>query len=121
MKADGLDYLEISDLSVRVIIGVLPEERRTRQELRLSISIGTDTRAAAKSDRIADTVDYRAATKRVIQRVEGSSYQLLESLAEAVAACVLQDPGVKTVRVRIEKPAALRFARTVAVEITRKR
>ena len=121
MKADGLDYLEISDLSVRAIIGILPEERRTRQQLRLTITMGTRTGPAAQSDRIADAVDYRAATKRVIEQVEGSSYRLLESLAEAVAACVLQDPGVETVRVRIEKPGALRFARTVSVEITRER
>ena len=81
--------------------------------------MGTDTAAAAQSDRIADTVDYSTVSKRVIERVERSSYQLLESLAEAVAACVLQDAGVQTVRVRIEKPRSHLLLRTF-YEITPK-
>jgi FolB domain-containing protein len=78
-------------------------------------------RPAARSDRFEDAVDYRAIKKRVLAMVEGSQCFLIECLAEKVAEVCLQNAKVERVTVRVSKPSALRFAKSVAVEITRGR
>ncbi len=116
-----MDRIFIHDLLVRCIVGVDASERREKQDVVLSLSIAADLSKAGKSDDIKDAVDYRALKKKVLAMVEGSSYYLIEALAEAVASLCLEDPAIKEVQVRVEKPSALRFARTVGVEITRGR
>ncbi len=114
-----MDRILISDLQARCIIGVNDDERREKQDVLINIAISADLRKAGKSDRFEDTVDYRAIKKRVLQIAESSSYHLVEALAEAIAEVCLEHPSVKLAQVRVEKPLALRFARTVGVEITR--
>ncbi|MDA8098360.1 MAG: dihydroneopterin aldolase [Nitrospiraceae bacterium] len=115
-----MDRIIISDLAARCIIGVYEEERKEKQDVVITLILSAELAKAGKSDDIADTVDYRGVKKRVLSLVEGSSYRLVEALAEAVAAVCLAERGVKEATVRVEKPGALRFARTVAVEITRR-
>jgi len=115
------DRILISDLGVRCIIGVNEEERREKQDVLISLSISADLSKAGKSDRFEDAVDYRAIKKEIVKMVENSNYHLVEALAEAIASLCLKYPGVLDVQVRVEKPAALRFARSVGVEITRQR
>jgi FolB domain-containing protein len=121
MGADPLDRIHIRDLMLRCVIGVREWERETRQNVLLNMTLHADLGGAAASDDIADTVDYVQIKKNVIERVENSSFYLIEALAEAVARTCLEDPRVERVDVLLEKPGALRFARTVAVEITRER
>ena len=116
-----MDRILISDLSARCIIGINEEERREKQDVLINLIIFADLGKAAKSDRFEDSVDYRALKKKVLNMVESSKYYLLEALAEAVARICLEQPGVKRVQVRVDKPSALRFARSVGVEIERKR
>ena len=116
-----MDRILISDLQVRCIIGVNDDERREKQDVLMNLALGTDLSAAGKSDRLADAVDYRALKKRILATVEGSSFFLVERLAQEVADLCLQDERVREVTVRVEKPSALRFARSVGVEITRGR
>lgn len=116
-----MDCIRIHDLLVRCILGINDSERRERQDVVINLSIYTDLRGPGKSDRIEDTVDYRSLKKRVLAMAESSQYFLVEALADAVAELCLGQQGVQQVGVRIEKPNALRFARSVAVEITRKR
>ncbi len=116
-----MDRILISDLRARCILGVSDEERREKQDVVINLSLYADLRSAARSDRFEDTVDYRAIKKRVLSLVEASRCFLVEALAEAVADACLQTPGVARVQVRVEKPSALRFARSVGVEITRER
>ncbi len=113
------DRIRIEDLTARCVIGLDEEERRDKQEVRVSLGLWIDLAPAGRSDRVEDTVDYRALKKKVLRLVEDSRYYLIEALAEAVAAACLAEPKVARVEVRVEKPGALRFARTVAVEITR--
>jgi FolB domain-containing protein len=113
------DRILISDLSVRCIIGVNEDERREKQDVLISLAISADLSKAGKSDRFEDTVDYRAIKKEILRMVENSSYHLVEALAEAIAALCLGYPGVHAVQIRVDKPTALRFARSVGVEITR--
>jgi len=115
------DQILIQDLLLRTIIGINDEERRNRQDVLINIVLYADTRAAGASDAIEDAVNYRTLTKRVIERVEASRFFLVEKLAADIAALCLEDPRVAAVDVRVEKPGALRFARSVGVEIHRER
>lgn len=115
------DQISIFDLHLRAIIGVNQNERTDRQDIMVNIVIHTDTSAAAASDNIDDTVNYRSLTKRIIQLVEESEYYLVETMAERIATLCLDDKRVERTIVSIEKPTALRFARSVGVTIERSR
>jgi D-erythro-7,8-dihydroneopterin triphosphate epimerase len=116
-----MDRIIITDLQTRCIVGVNEEERREKQDVTINLSIYGDFRTAGRTDRFEDAVDYRGLKKRVLALVENSKYLLLEALVEAVASECLATPRVRKVQVRIDKPSALRFARSVGVEIERER
>jgi FolB domain-containing protein len=116
-----VDRIIINDIRARCIVGVNQDERTEMQDVMINLSIFADLRKAARSDRFENAIDYRALKKRVLSMVENSKYFLLEALAEAVADVCLETPGVVKVRVRVDKPSALRFARSVGVEILRQR
>jgi D-erythro-7,8-dihydroneopterin triphosphate epimerase len=116
-----LDRIHIRDLKLRCIIGTDADERRGKQDVEIHVTLHADLAAAGQSDDLADTVDYRSVKKDIVSMVEKSSYLLIERLAERIAEICLAHEGVRRVRVLVEKPGALRFARTVAVEIVRPR
>ncbi len=116
-----MDRILISDLAARCIVGVNDEERREKQDVLINLTLYADLSKACKSDLFEDTVDYRGMKKRIVKMVEESQYYLVEALAQAVAEICLSDSKVMEVKVRVEKPSALRFARTVGVEIVRSR
>lgn len=116
-----LDAIHIRDLALRCIIGIYPDERREKQDVIINITMYADLRNACKTDCIEDTVNYKAVKLRILDAVENSHYALVERLAQEVADLCLQEPRVMRVSVMIDKPAALRFARSVAVEIVRER
>ncbi len=115
------DQIYIKDLSLRTIIGINDEERRNRQDVLINMTLFTDLRPAGISDQIADTVNYRTLTKQVIALVEASRFFTVERLAAEIAQVCFTDPRVEAAQVRVEKPGALRFARSVGVEIYRTR
>lgn len=114
-----MDKIIIRDLLLRGIIGINDDERVNKQDILINLVIYADTRPAAASDDIADAVNYRTITKRIIAHVEQSSDFLVEKLVEDIARFVVMDYKAKRVTVRVEKPGALRFAESVGVEITR--
>jgi len=116
-----MDRILIRDLRVRCIIGVDEEERREKQDVVINLALTADLRPAGRSDCFEEAVDYRAIKKRVVAMVEASEYRLVEALAERLAELCLEHPAVQQVQVTVEKPSALRFARSVGVEITRSR
>ncbi|MBM4156236.1 MAG: dihydroneopterin aldolase [Lentisphaerae bacterium] len=116
-----MDRILIRDLALRCIIGIYPEERRSKQDVIVNLAIESDFRAAARSDAIRDAVDYKAIKKGVIDLVEASSFGLVETLASRIADLCLAERRVRRVTVTVDKPGALRFARSVAVEVTRSR
>lgn len=116
-----MDRIIITDLRSRCIIGVNEDERREKQDVSITISIYAELRRAGQTDRYEDAVDYRSIKKQVLAAVEESKFYLLEALAETVAKICLAIPGVLKVQVRVDKPSALRFARSVGVEIMRER
>jgi FolB domain-containing protein len=113
------DTLFIHDLLVRTVLGVTDEERRDKQDVLISIAMETDASLPAKSDDLADAVNYRTVSKDVLALAERSQFRLAERFAEEIAALCLRDPRVKRARVTVEKPGALRFARSVGVTIER--
>ena len=116
-----MDRIHIRDLGLRCVIGVYEDERRDRQDIILNIVLAGDFSKAGRTDDIEDAVNYKDIKKAVIKLVESSQYRLIETLAEQVAAIGLGHPKVQQVTVTVDKPGALRFARSVAYEITRSR
>jgi D-erythro-7,8-dihydroneopterin triphosphate epimerase len=115
------DEILIKGLFLRTILGLNDDEREHKQDVRIDLALTVDTRPAARSDNIEDAINYRTIAKDVIDLVENSRFFLVERMAEEIARLCLSDPRVEGVRVRIEKPAALRFARSVGVSIRRSR
>lgn len=113
------DKILINDLLVRGIIGINDWERKQRQDINISLVLFTDVRQAAAADDLAHSVDYRTVTKRIIEHVESSARFTVEALAEDIARLCLAEEKVSRVRVRVEKPGAVRFARSVGVEVER--
>jgi FolB domain-containing protein len=113
------DKILIKDLLLRGIVGINDWEREKIQDILVNIELVTDLKPAGKSDRIGDTVNYRTLTKQIIQMVEKANRFTVEALAADIARLCLFDPKVTRVRVRVEKPSALRFADSVGVEIER--
>lgn len=116
-----MDRIFIRDLALRCIIGIYPEERRAKQDVIVNLAIESDFRKAARTDSIGDAVDYKTLKKGMIDLVETSSFALVETLASHIADLCLETPRVRRVTVTVDKPGALRFARSVAVEVTRTR
>jgi len=91
----SLDRIMIEDLAVRTVIGIFDRERDRCQEVKINITLWTDTRGAASSDRIEDAIDYRDLTKQIIDHVAASSCLLLERLVEEVSALVLENSAIE--------------------------
>jgi D-erythro-7,8-dihydroneopterin triphosphate epimerase len=114
-----IDKILIRDLVVACIVGTLPAERTRRRKVVLNLALFCDLSRAGQTDDLRHTVDYAAVCHGVTAMVSRSRYQLLERLAQAVADTCLAFPGVVGVTVTLDKPGAVRGARSMAVEITR--
>jgi FolB domain-containing protein len=114
-----MDQVFISDLIARGIIGVNEWEREKPQEISINIVLFADLHKAGSSDNIQDSVNYRTVAKKVLAHAETAQRQTVEALAADIARLCLEQPGVQQVRVRVEKPGAVRFSRTVGIEIER--
>jgi FolB domain-containing protein len=115
-----MDIIEIDNLRLRCIIGFSPHERKDRQDVIISLRIGTDMRVPGSTDNPDDAFNYRTVTKAIIQHVETSEYYLDETLATAIARICVIDHHAPYVQVRVHKPGALRFADSVGVMIERR-
>jgi len=113
------DKVVVRDLMVRGVIGINDWEREVEQDILVNLTMYTDLRKAGASDDIEDTVNYRTAAKSVIDHIKSHQPFTVEALATDIAQICLEQPNVKRVKVRVEKPGALRFAQSVGVEIER--
>ena len=114
-----MDMIEIDNLRLRCVIGFSPHERKDRQDVIISLRIGTDMRRPGQTDNPDDAFNYRTVTKAIIQHVEDSRYYLVEKLAAEIARICIVDHHVPYVQVRVHKPGALRFSDSVGVVIER--
>jgi FolB domain-containing protein len=117
----SMDKIIIKDLLVRGIIGVNDWEREHPQDILINIEVEADLKKAGESDNIEDSVNYRTLAKKVIAHSEKASRLTVEALAADIAKICVAEHGVISARVRVEKPGAVRFAKSVGVEIERHR
>ena len=115
------DKIYIRDLEIRCIIGVNQDERTEKQDVVINVILFTDTRKAGRTDDLADSVDYKRVKKAILSLVESSEFLLIEKLADEIAKVCLDDSKVQKVNVTVDKPGALRYTHSVAVEIVRTR
>ena len=113
------DRIIIKDLRVRATVGVNRWEKAAPQVVAVDLQIAVDAAKAAASDDIAATVDYKRVSRDITALAASRRYELIESLAEAIASLVLGEHGASWVRVTARKPWALRKARDVGVVIER--
>jgi len=113
------DIIYITDLRIDTVIGIYDWERRVKQNISLDIEMATDIRKAASSDKIDDTLNYKAVAKRVIAFVEASEFQLVETLAEKICELILNEFSVPWLKLKLNKKGALRGSRDVGVIIER--
>jgi FolB domain-containing protein len=114
-----MDQVFITDLVARGIIGVNDWEREQPQDILINIVLFTDLHQAGQSDDVHDSVDYRSVAKKVLAHAETARRLTVEALAADLAQLCLEVARVEKVRVRVEKPGAVRFSRSVGVEIER--
>ena len=114
-----MDIVFIEDLRIETVIGIYDWERKIRQVVALDLEMAFDNTRPAATDRIEDTLDYKAVSKRLIAFVEASQFELVETLAERCAAIVLDEFDVRWLRLKLSKPGAVRGSRAVGVRIER--
>ena len=114
-----MDTIYLTDLRIETVIGIWEWERKIRQTVAIDLEMSADIRRAAETDSVDDTLNYKQVAKRLQQFVSESNFQLVETLAEKVAAIVLDEFDVQWVKVKVNKPGAIRNARDVGVIIER--
>ena len=114
------DTIRMLDLQFFTLVGDLPHERTTPQPLEIDVEVRTDLARAGRTDRLSESIDYRILHERVAAAVEGdweTAPHLLETVAERVAAALLDVEGVVGVRVRCRKPRVVLAGPVGKVEI----
>jgi dihydroneopterin aldolase len=114
-----MDHVFIEGLEIEALIGIYDWERRIRQTLVFDLEMAFDNRVPAATDDIADTLNYKAVSRRLVEYVSQSDFGLVETLAERCAEIVLQEFKVQRLRLKLSKPGAVRGARAVGVVIER--
>lgn len=115
-----MDKVIIRGLKTSCIIGDYEWERKRPQKIILDLEMEADLSLACANDALSpEVLDYNKLAKEVLQYVEKSSYQLIETLAEAVAELALKKFPIQAITVRLTKPSAIKAADAAIVEITR--
>ena len=113
------DTVFIRGLRAASVIGCYDWERDIRQTLLIDLELKADFTPAVQSDALEDALDYAAISQRVIALCDESRFQLLEALADHLAAIVLAEFSIERLRMRITKPGAVAEAEGVGVVIDR--
>lgn len=114
-----MDIIYIEQLKVDAIIGVYDFERLKKQPLIIDLELQYDSNKAAVSDKLEYALDYHQISKDIHAFVSDSSYQLIESLAQAIAENLLKNKLINKVTLSLSKPKALDLANNVGIRINR--
>lgn len=114
-----MDEIFIEDLLIRSVIGISDREREQPQDILVNVTLFSDTSKAGISDDVNESVNYRTVAKKILAHTEKVNRYTVEALAADIANICVQEAGVLGVRVKVEKPGAVRFAKSVGVIITR--
>ncbi|HEY8339224.1 MAG TPA: dihydroneopterin aldolase [Egibacteraceae bacterium] len=101
-----MDRIDVTGLRAYGRHGVLARERREGQPFVIDLSMELDLDAAARSDSLADTVDYGKVAEAVVAAVESTRFDLLEALAGHLTEVVLASGPIAAATVRVRKPQA---------------
>jgi 7,8-dihydroneopterin aldolase/epimerase/oxygenase len=115
------DRIFLHGLTTECVIGFIDWERRVRQTVVIDLELPVDCAHAARTDAVADTIDYKQVAKRVLAFVSGSEFYLVETLAQRIALVLLEEFAIEWVRLTLSKPGAIRNSRDVGVMIERTR
>ena len=113
------DTIYLNGLQIETIVGIWDWERQIPQTVVVDLEMAADIARAAATDKIDDTLNYKLVSKRVQSLVQDGGFQLVETMAEKIAEAVMTEFDVPWIRVRINKPGAIRGARDVGVLIER--
>jgi dihydroneopterin aldolase len=116
-----MDVVFIADLRIETAIGIYDWEKQIRQTVAFDIEMAFDNRIPAASDKIEDTLDYKAVSKRLKQFVGESRFELVETLAERCAEIIQREFGVGWLRLKLSKLGAVTGSVAVGVVIERGR
>jgi len=119
VKGSVMDIVFVKDLRFKTIVGIWDWERQLPQFVSIDLEMGWDQSRAAKSEDIADALDYKSVSKRVEQFVTEKKFKLVEAAADAVAAMVMQEFHVPWIKVAIHKPYAVTNSKSVGVIVER--
>ncbi|MEH6627232.1 MAG: dihydroneopterin aldolase [Motiliproteus sp.] len=114
-----MDIVYIKGLKAETVIGIYDWEREIRQQVTLDLELGTDIRNAAATEEVANTLNYKSISERLLAFIEASEFQLVETMAEQIAALILEEFPVSGLKLRLGKPGAVPAADDVGVIITR--
>tara|TARA_B110000495_G_C22846206_1_gene493422 strand:+ start:50 stop:409 length:360 start_codon:yes stop_codon:yes gene_type:complete len=114
-----MDIVYIRGLEVKTVIGIYDWEKEIKQKITIDLEMASDIKKAAATDEIADALDYKSVSKRLISFVEENEIQLIETLAERIAEIVLSEFGVSWLKLSLGKPGAITGSRDVGVIIER--
>lgn len=114
-----MDQVWIKNLRARGVIGITDRERERPQDILINVVLFTDVSRAAQTDSINDCVDYAKMSRKLLAHAESAARQTVEALVSDLASICLAEAGVQGVRIRVEKPGAVRFSDSVGVEIER--
>ena len=112
-------HVFVRDLELNANIGVYRREKGTLQPVRINIDLTVEETEGEVDDKLENVVDYGAVVEGIKAILAGGHLNLVETLAEKIAAHCLEDARVKVARVRIEKLKVLPEAQSVGVEIER--
>ena len=102
----GPDTISLIGMRVFAYHGLLADEQASGQEFVIDVTVHANLAKAAKSDDIADTIDYGALAAAIHARATIERWNLIERVAERIADLVMEDPRATGVAVRVHKPAA---------------
>lgn len=114
-----MDIVYIRELEVETVIGIYDWEREIRQRVNLDIEMGTDISAAAATEEIENTLNYKSVSDRLISFISDSEFLLVETMAQEIADILMNEFGVRWLRLRLGKPGAVSAAKDVGVIIER--
>ena len=114
-----MDKIFLTDLKVDTIIGIYEWERNTTQTLQFDLEFDWDIQTAAASDDIKDTLDYGAVAEVLVNFVQESRYQLIETLAESVCRLLLERFPIGVITLSLTKPVKLHGQNFARIQITR--
>ena len=114
-----MDILFVRELKVDTRIGIYDWERQVKQTVLVDLDIAGDAGAAARTDKVENTINYQTICQRLVAHIAASEVELVETLAEQIADIIRGEFGAAWVEVTVHKPAAVRGTRDVGVRIER--